>query len=150
MDVEQQQGTWIQLSLFEREEGNVRPDVSGEGGTGSAAYEEWQASTALNRERALTGDLMERVCERENLNRAYKRVKGNKGGPGIDGMTVRELYGWLREHKEEFVRTLLEGSYEPQAVLGKEIEKPGGGKRRLGIPMLRSYCTSYNGLSSSA
>jgi hypothetical protein len=150
MDVEQQQGTWTQLSLFEREEGGVRPDESGEGGTGSAAYEEWQASTALNRERALTGDLMERVCERGNLNRAYKRVKGNKGGPGKDGMTVKELYGWLKEHKEEFVRTLLEGSYEPQAVLGKEIEKPGGGKRRLGIPMLRSYCTSYNGLSSSA
>jgi RNA-directed DNA polymerase len=150
MDVEQQQGTWTQLSLFDREEGSVRPDESGEGGTGSAASEEWQASTALNRERALTGDLMERVCERENLNRAYKRVKGNKGGPGIDGMTVKELYDWLREHKEEFVGTLLEGRYEPQAVLGKEIEKPGGGKRRLGIPMLRSYCTSYNGLSSSA
>jgi RNA-directed DNA polymerase len=150
MDVEQQQGTWVQLNLFEVEVDSVRHGASGEGGTGSAVHEEWQASTAWNRERALTGDLMERVCERENLNRAYKRVKANKGGPGIDGMTVRELYGWLREHKEEFVRALLEGSYEPQAVLGKEIEKPGGGKRRLGIPMLRSYCTSYNGLSSSA
>ena len=56
MEVEQQQGTWTQLSLFEREEGSVRPNVSGEGGTGSAAYEEWQASTALNRERALASD----------------------------------------------------------------------------------------------
>ena len=134
MDVEQQQGTWIQLSLFEAEVGSVRHGVSGEGGTGSAAYEEWQASTALNRERALTGNLMERVCERENLNRAYKRVKGNKGAPGIDGMRVGELYGWLKEHKEALVGSLLDGSYEPQLVLGKEIEKPGGGKRRLGIP----------------
>ena len=49
----------------------VRPGANGEGGTGPAALGEWQASTALNRERALTGDLMGRVCERENLNRAY-------------------------------------------------------------------------------
>ena len=134
MDVEQQQGTWTQLSLFEVGEGNVRPGASGEGGTGPAACEAWQASTASNRERALTGDLMERVCERENLNRAYKRVKANKGAPGIDGMTVGELYGWLVEHKEELVKSLLGGSYEPQSVLGKEIDKPSGGKRRLGIP----------------
>ena len=134
MDVEQQQGTWTQLSLFEVGEGNVRPGASGEGGTGPAACEAWQASTASNRERALTGDLMERVCERENLNRAYKRVKANKGAPGIDGMTVGELYNWLKEHKGELVELLLDGSYEPQPVLGKEIDKPSGGKRRLGIP----------------
>jgi RNA-directed DNA polymerase len=134
MDVEQQQGTWIQLSLFEVEAGSVRHGAKGEGGTGPAAHEEWQASTALTRERALTGSLMERVCERENLNRAYKRVKANRGAPGVDGMTVGELYGWLREHKEGLVGSLLEGSYEPRPVLGKEIEKPGGGKRRLGIP----------------
>ena len=134
MGVEQQQGTWTQLSLFEAGVGSVRPGVSGEGGTGPAACEEWQASTALNRERALAGSLMERVSERENLNRAYKRVKANKGAPGVDGVTVEELYGWLKEHKEELVKVSLDGSYEPQPVLGKEIEKPGGGKRRLGIP----------------
>ena len=54
MGVEQQQGTRTQLSLFD-EEGSVRPGASGEGGTGPAAYEEWQATTASNRERALTG-----------------------------------------------------------------------------------------------
>jgi RNA-directed DNA polymerase len=134
MDVEQQQGTWTQLSLFEEGEGNVRHGASGESGTGTAACEEWQASTASNRERALSSNLMERVCERENLNRAYKRVKANKGAPGIDGMTVGELYDWLREHKEALVESLLGGSYEPQLVLGKEIDKPSGGKRRLGIP----------------
>jgi len=134
MDAEQQQGTWTQLSLFEVGGGSVRPGASGEGGTGSAACEERQASTASNRERALTANLMERVCERENLNRAYKRVKANKGAPGIDGMTVGELYDWLVEHKEAVVESLLDGSYEPQPVLGKEIDKPSGGKRRLGIP----------------
>ena len=58
----------------------VRPGASGEGGTGPAAHEEWQASAALNRERALTGKLMERVCERENLNRAYdnRLVQGSR------------------------------------------------------------------------
>jgi len=71
MDVEQQQGTWSQLSFFEAEAGSVRHGASGEGGTGPAAHEERQACTALNRKRALTGNLMERVCERENLNRAY-------------------------------------------------------------------------------
>ena len=134
MEVEQQQGTWTQLSLFEWRQGNVRPDASGEGGTGSAAFEEWQATTALNRKRALTSNLMERICERENLNRAYKRVKANKGAPGVDGMTVKEMYEWLREHKEELIAALLEGNYEPQPVRGVEIEKPGGGKRQLGIP----------------
>ena len=134
MDVEQQQGTWTQMSLFERREGGVRPGASGEGGTGPGASEEWQASTALTRKRALASDLMERVSERENLNRAYKRVKGNKGAPGIDGMTVKELYGWLKEHKEGLIASLLDGSYERQPVLGKEIDKAGGGKRRLGIP----------------
>jgi RNA-directed DNA polymerase len=77
---------------------------------------------------------MERVCERENLNRAYKRVKGNKGAPGIDGMTVGELAGWIKEHKEGLVSSLLDGSYRPQAVKGVEIPKPSGGKRQLGIP----------------
>jgi RNA-directed DNA polymerase len=49
-------------------------------------------------------------------------------------MTVGELYDWLAEHKGELVESLLDGSYEPQPVLGKEIDKPSGGKRRLGIP----------------
>jgi len=77
---------------------------------------------------------MERVCERGDLNRAYKRVKANKGGPGVDRMRVDELYAWLMKHKEEVVASLLDGSYRPQAVLGKEIPKAGGGMRQLGIP----------------
>ncbi|MCK4374681.1 MAG: group II intron reverse transcriptase/maturase [Candidatus Brocadiae bacterium] len=77
---------------------------------------------------------MERICERANLNRAYKRVKANQGAPGVDGMTVDDLYAWLVEHKEELVASLLGGSYQPQPVRGKEIPKPGGGVRQLGIP----------------
>ena len=57
MDGEQQQGTWTQLNLFEVEEGSVRPGASGEGRTGPAAFEEWQASTALTRKRALASEI---------------------------------------------------------------------------------------------
>lgn len=134
MDVEHQQGTWTQLRLFEAQEGSVRHGAPGEGGTGSSACEEEQASTASNRKRALTDNLMERVCDRDNLNRAYKRVKANRGAPGIDGMTVHKLAGWIKEHKTELIQSLLEGSYKPQAVRGVDIPKASGGTRQLGIP----------------
>ena len=134
MSVEQQQGTWYQLSLFERRADDVRHGAGGKGGTGAAASEERQTFTASERERALTSDLMERVCERGNLNRAYKRVKANKGAAGVDGMTVDDLYAWLVEHKERLIASLLDGSYQPQEIRGVEILKPGGGVRQLGIP----------------
>jgi|TARA_B100002003_G_scaffold47098_1_gene42376 RNA-directed DNA polymerase len=134
MGVERQQGTVYQLSLFEGEEGAVRPGVSGEGGTGTAAYEEQQRPTASERKRALPEALMEEVLEPRNLNRAYQRVKANKGAPGVDGMTVDDLGGWLVEHREELMASLLADSYRPQPVRGVEIPKPGGGVRQLGIP----------------
>jgi RNA-directed DNA polymerase len=77
---------------------------------------------------------MEEVCRRDNLNRAYERVKSNRGAPGVDGMTVDELCDWLAEHKEELIASLLDGTYQPKPVRGAEIPKPGGGKRKLGIP----------------
>ena len=134
MDAERQQGRLRQLTLFEDERAGLRHGASGEGGTGAAACEESQTSTAWDRERALTAHLMERVVERENLNKAYHRVKANKGAPGVDGMTVGDLRGWVREHKEELVASLLDGDYRPSPVRGVEIPKPGGGVRQLGIP----------------
>ena len=110
------------------------PGAGGEGGTKAAAHEETQAPTALNPARALAEHLMEEVCQRENLNQAYRRVKANKGAPGVDGMTLRDLGSWLREHKEALIGLLLDGSYRPQPVRGVEIPKPGGGVRQLGIP----------------
>ncbi|MCP4642180.1 MAG: group II intron reverse transcriptase/maturase, partial [bacterium] len=77
---------------------------------------------------------MEEVCQRENLNRAYRRVQANKGAPGADGMTVHELGVWVKEHKESLMASLLDGSHQPQPVRGVEIPKPGGGVRQLGIP----------------
>jgi len=134
MDTEQQQGMGYQLHLFGDVEGSVRHGAGSEGGTGASAFEERQVSTASGQQRALTSALMEEVCKRGNLNRAYKRVKRNQGAPGADGMTVEGLGDWLSEHKEELVASLLDGTYRPQPVRRVEIPKPGGGMRALSIP----------------
>ena len=73
----------------------LRHGAPGDGGTGAGACAERQALTVLDRQRALTQDLMERVAASANLNHAYKRVKANKGAPGVDGMTVNDLRPWL-------------------------------------------------------
>src|ERR1700722_13935936 len=78
---------------------------------------------------------MEEVCERWDLNQALKRVKSNKGAPGVDGMTVHALPAFLREHWPSIRATLLSGTYKPQPVRRVELPKPdGGGVRKLGIP----------------
>ena len=78
--------------------------------------------------------LMEEVLERDNLRKALRRVKSNKGSPGIDGMSVWQLPGYLKEHWQEVHDQLLRGTYKPQPVKRVEIGKPGGGVRKLGIP----------------
>ena len=83
---------------------------------------------------ANTDRLMEEVVERANLKAALHRVKANKGSPGIDGMTVQQLPGYLVEHWPALRDQLLKGTYQPQPVKRVEIEKPGGGIRQLGIP----------------
>jgi RNA-directed DNA polymerase len=84
---------------------------------------------------ASTHQLMEEICERENLKQALQQVKANKGSPGIDGMTVEELPDYLEQHWPVIRDQLLNGTYEPKPVRRVEIEKPdGGGMRKLGIP----------------
>jgi len=78
--------------------------------------------------------LMEEVCERENCQQALRRVKANKGSPGIDGMRVEELPGYLKQHWPALRDQLLSGTYQAQPVRRVEIEKPDGGMRKLGIP----------------
>lgn len=77
---------------------------------------------------------MARVADRANLLDAYRKVKSNQGAPGIDGMTVDGLGDWLRQHHTKLFSSLLDGSYQPQAVRRKTIPKPGGGERELSIP----------------
>src|SRR3989475_7376630 len=81
-----------------------------------------------------TEQWMEEVCERENCKQALRRVKANKGSPGIDGMTVEELTGHLKEQWPAIREQLLNGTYTPQPVRRVEIPKPDGGVRKLGIP----------------
>jgi len=78
--------------------------------------------------------LMERVVERGNLLAALRRVKRNGGSPGIDGMTVEELPGYLRERWPQIRAALIAGTYRPSPVKRVEIPKPGGGVRKLGMP----------------
>lgn len=134
MGVERQQSGFYQRSLFEGWEESPRPDQGGEARSLSARPEEPQASAASDPARALTVSLMEEVTDPDNLNRAYARVRANKGAPGVDGMTIAELKPWFVMHKDSFIAALLDGSYQPQPVRGVEIPKPGGGVRQLGIP----------------
>jgi len=78
--------------------------------------------------------LLEEVCDRANLLKALKRVKANRGSPGVDGMTVGVLPGHLKEHWPTLRAQLLAGTYRPHPVKRVEIPKPAGGVRKLGIP----------------
>ncbi len=78
--------------------------------------------------------LLEAILYKDNLNRAYKRVKANKGKHGVDGMTIEEALPYLREHQKELTDRILRGKYTPSPVRRVEIPKPDGGVRKLGIP----------------
>ena len=98
-------------------------------GVGASSVTARRASDCRDSEK-----LMEAVVERGNMIVAYKRVVGNKGKPGVDGMTVEELEPYLNEHWERIKSELLEDRYQPNAILEVEIPNPDGGTRKLGIP----------------
>jgi RNA-directed DNA polymerase len=107
------------------------------GGTGIARRDRSsEAYTAALLSESPTGTirLMESVCERQNMRRALRQVRKNKGAPGIDGMTVEELPGYIKRHWPKIKAELLAGVYKPLPVRRKEIEEPDGGVRLLGIP----------------
>ena len=112
----------LELPLWGRDE-IPRAERSAEGRT--ATHEN---------ERSGASDLMERVCERANLQAALKRVRKNKGSAGIDGMTVDELSEHLKTHWPALREQLLTGRYQPSPVRRHTIPKSGGGERELGIP----------------
>jgi RNA-directed DNA polymerase len=78
--------------------------------------------------------LMEEIVDRENLKQALRRVKANKGSPGVDGMTVNQLHDYLKQQWPTILEQLLSGTYKPKPVKRVEIPKPDGGVRKLGIP----------------
>jgi RNA-directed DNA polymerase len=116
----------------------------GTGGTGLSMGRERQVSAAVEETSPPeTTMLLEEVLRRENLVKAYHRVRTNKGAPGVDGMTVDDLKPYLKEQWPRIKEAILAGSYQPQPARRKDIPKPGGkGLRALGIPTVRSYCTS--------
>ncbi len=83
---------------------------------------------------AVAEHLMEEVCNQENLQSAWKRVRRNQGGPGVDGRTIDDAKDYLREHWPSIRSRLLDGTYQPQPVRRVEIPKPDGGVRKLGVP----------------
>ncbi|NOT13503.1 MAG: hypothetical protein HOP23_17040 [Methylococcaceae bacterium] len=82
----------------------------------------------------LNENLMESLLTGDNLRAAYKRVKANKGSPGVDGMTVDAFAGHAQKHWPTVVEKLKTGAYRPGVIRGVSIPKPQGGERRLGIP----------------
>lgn len=79
-------------------------------------------------------ELLEKVLSKENLNNAYKQVYKNKGASGVDGVTVEELFMYIKEHKEEILYKIRNRKYKPQPVRRVYIPKENGKMRKLGIP----------------
>ena len=120
-----------------KEEEKPNQTYGSPGGTRGGVGKEGQTGTACNEE---TGDkterLMEEVLRRENLLEAYRRVKGNKGAAGVDGMEVEELLGYCQGNWERIREELESGTYMPKAIRGVEIPKGNGKTRLLGIPVV--------------
>ncbi len=83
---------------------------------------EWLS--ACKKQRNLTKHLMGQIADPLNLGKAYQGVLSNGGSGGVDGMTVKELQGWLGEHLQELQHQLLQGIYEPQAIRGFRYPSP--------------------------
>jgi RNA-directed DNA polymerase len=118
----------IQYSLASRPKDRGETPVSGQ------QRAEPLAAKPAPESPAETEHLMEEVCDRENLQSAWKRVRRNQGGPGVDGMTIDDAKDYLREHWPSIRSRLLDGTYQPQPVKRVEIPKPDGGVRKLGVP----------------
>lgn len=125
---EPRQNIQLRLAFPEGNEGEALQD-SGEGTAPLAAK-------TNSHDRVKLVNLMEEVLDRQNLNRAYSQILSNKGArtPGVDGMTVKQLLGYVQKHWPKIEEQLRGGSYRPLPVKRVEIPKPGGGVRKLGIP----------------
>ncbi len=86
--------------------------------------------------------LIDKVYSRKNLDLAWEKVKQNRGSAGIDEVTITEFEANKEIYLDLLHRKLREGTYRPKPVKRVEIAKSGGGVRKLGIPMVPSYCTS--------
>jgi RNA-directed DNA polymerase len=122
-----------QLKLFMP---NGEPDDSNTGGTGNAIATGDELSSRLKQQRALTENILEKIVDYGNLDKAYQRVRANKGSSGVDGMED-DLRQWLGSYLNELQESILKEQYQVNAVRKVEIPKLGGGKRMLGIPTVK-------------
>jgi RNA-directed DNA polymerase len=108
------------------------------GGRHGEAVPEAASDEAALARRAQTdcgaGDLLGQALVRENVGRAWKRVKANKGSAGVDGRTVHDTAEYLKQAWPDIRQRLLDGTYKPEPVRRVGLPKPGGGTRELGIP----------------
>ena len=79
-------------------------------------------------------ELLEQILAKENLNQAYKKVVGNKGVAGVDGITVNEVDEYIKVNKEKLLNQIRKRKYKPQPVKRVQIPKENGKMRNLGIP----------------
>ena len=118
-----------------REQKTAKAGCPCEGMLETESNREARSAAALEtKEKDGVGALLESMLGKDNMNRAYKRVKQNGGAAGIDGMTVEEMLPYLKEHKEELLEQIRSGRYKPKPVRRVEIPKPDGGVRMLGVP----------------
>jgi RNA-directed DNA polymerase len=109
-DMKRQQVAGYQLDLFKDQENPEWHGATGDGSAESGASVARQVSSAVDEQRALTQDLMERVAGLANLEEAVRRVCKNKGAAGADGMTTRDLKAWFPSHWRELQQQLLDGT----------------------------------------
>ena len=135
-----QQKNRHQIELFPKGQVNnlmYKPEESKTGGTGKEIGSGSELLSVLERERALTENIMERIVDYVNLNRACQKVIQNGGQSGIDGMDVKELRQWYNKTHNGLRSALLTEKYEVSPVLKVEIPKATGGTRMLGIPTVK-------------
>src|SRR5437879_1416141 len=119
------------------EQGELAFPVESRSDAPKPAVQGTETLVAKRKSESLAGTerLMEEVCELGNCKQALRRVKANKGSPGVDGMTVDELPEHLKQHGLKIGEQLRNGTYQPQPVRRVEIPKPDGqGVRQLGMP----------------
>jgi RNA-directed DNA polymerase len=123
-----------QLKLFSQP---IEPIGDTQGRTEREFQTGVELSSRLEKQRALTANLLTKILDYENLNRSYKQVSSNKGSHGVDEMGIEEFGNWLKQNLNVLRTSLLKEEYEVQAVRKVEIPKPSGGVRILGIPTVK-------------
>lgn len=117
--------------------GSVAPIHLPPGGNGERGGSVHELLSRLERQRAETETLLEKIVDYKNLGEAYEQVSRNGGACGVDGMSVESLHDWLAVNLETLRLEVLEERYKVSPVKKVEMPKPGGGVRTLGIPTVK-------------